>query len=570
MPAQQQQNITIPAPGSMGLNSEQSPTAQDGSFCLSADNAIIDQYGRIGSRKAFASLTSVYNLTYMHNVTRESDHMEVMEITSGHIGGTQVIVAVVKVEQLNAGGGIVQTDYFFSTVDQVGDEWQLNEVTMPTVSNPVSLDQCRVVLFNEKFYLFSKGNEVLAYDGTSIEPLFTGTPDVDYIAPQDDTGVIASAIDGDVACSAYGRLWVSGVNGDYNVVHYSDLLIDSQWYDGRVANKDSLNTGGLIDMREAWPTGSDSVKAIVAHNNALFIFGGHSILIWGNPKGDPAAEGGIFLQDAISNIGCVSQEALAVTGTDVVFLDDSGVRSLGRTIQEKSAPMGDMSINVHTALTRLIQETADKGTISLDYWPEESITVVSFPEKSTAYTLDTRSPSPTGGSRITKWDNCVHNRSTYVEIVGGGSLVLLASNNNQGVLQYNGYQQWDRNAYVFRYSSPALTFGQPANLKFIKQIDYTCVSTISDGIATASWMFDYAFPGKSRSLTIGANEPSEYTVAKYGEKDEYGSAEATVKRYKVNAKGSGEALIIGMSMNIKGNSFSLQEVNIQTLLGRTM
>ena len=48
MPAQQQQTITIPAPGNMGLNTEQSPTAQDGTFCLTANNAVIDQYGRIG------------------------------------------------------------------------------------------------------------------------------------------------------------------------------------------------------------------------------------------------------------------------------------------------------------------------------------------------------------------------------------------------------------------------------------------------------------------------------------------------------------------------------------------
>jgi hypothetical protein len=480
----------------------------------------------------------------------------------------QYVVAVVKIEQYNIGGAVVQTDRFFCTMDRVGTEWQLNEVSSYTGYDPVSLDKAKIVSFNDAFYIFSEGNEAMVWDGTTYGPLFTGTPDVDYIAPQDDTGVIASAIDGDVACAAYGRLWVSGVNGDHNVIYYSDLLIATQWYDGRATSIDSQNTGGIIDLREYWPTGSDDVRAIVAHNNALFVFGRRSILVWGNPTGDPSAEGGIFLQDAITNIGCISQDAVAVTGSDVLFVDDTGVRSLGRTIQEKSVPLGDLTLNVRTDISNMIQCTLDKDTISLDYWPEESVTVVTFPEQGFSYVLDMRQQSPTGGSRITRWDNCVHNRSLYVELTTG-SMVLLGSNNSQGILEYRGYQQWDDQAYVFSYASPAMTLGQPANLKFIKQIDYTCVSTFSEGNATARWSFDYMTPARIRSLTIGATPPSKFGEAQYAV-DTFGGAQATIKRYKVNAKGSGEALIIGINMDIDSNSFSLQEVNIQTLLGRTM
>ena len=568
MPAQQQQTITIPAPGSMGLNTEQSPTAQDGTFCLTANNAVIDQYGRIGSRKAFATLTKTYNLTYLFNVTRDRDEMEVLSLETGSINGVQYVVALVKVEQFNIGGAVVQTDRFFCTLDKVGVEWQLNEIGDHTGSDPTTLDKAKIVSFNDAFYVFSEGNEAMVWDGTTYGPLFSGTPDVDYIAPQDDTGVIASTIDGDVACAAYGRLWVSGVNGDHNVIYYSDLLIATQWYDGRATATDSQNTGGIIDLREYWPTGSDDVRAIVAHNNALFVFGRRSILVWGNPTGDPSAEGGIFLQDAISNIGCISQDAVVVTGNDVLFVDDTGVRSLGRTIQEKSVLLGDLTLNVRKDISTMIQGTLDKDTISLDYWPEESVTVVAFPEQGFAYVLDMRQQSPTGGSRITRWDNCVHNRSLYVELTTG-SMVLLGSNNNQGVLEYRDYQQWDDQPYVFSYASPAMTLGQPANLKFIKQIDYTCVSTFSEGNATARWSFDYITPARTRSLLVGATPPSKFGVAQYAV-DTYGGAQSTIKRYKVNAKGSGEALIIGINMDIDSNSFSLQEVNIQTLLGRTM
>ena len=97
MPAQQQQNITIPAPGSMGLNTEQSPTAQDGSFCLTANNAVIDQYGRIGSRKAFASLTKTVNFNYLFNVAKESESLEVLTLATGSINGEHYVVGIAKV-----------------------------------------------------------------------------------------------------------------------------------------------------------------------------------------------------------------------------------------------------------------------------------------------------------------------------------------------------------------------------------------------------------------------------------------------------------------------------------------
>jgi len=55
--AQQLQNITIRAPAFKGLNTQDSPIDGDPSFASVADNCIIDQYGRIGARKGFDTLT---------------------------------------------------------------------------------------------------------------------------------------------------------------------------------------------------------------------------------------------------------------------------------------------------------------------------------------------------------------------------------------------------------------------------------------------------------------------------------------------------------------------------------
>ena len=62
--------------------------------------------------------------------------------------------------------------------------------------------------------------------------------------------------------------------------------------------------------------------------------------------GDPAGENGIQLQDSISNVGLIERDAICNIGTDVVFCDDTGLRSLGRSIQEKSNPMGEPSMNI--------------------------------------------------------------------------------------------------------------------------------------------------------------------------------------------------------------------------------
>ena len=76
------------------------------------------------------------------------------------------------------------------------------------------------------------------------------------------------------------------------------------------------------------------------------------------------------LEDTISNIGCVSRDCVVSTGKDLIFLDRSGVRSLARTIQEKSSPIGDISRNVNNDIKNLI--ASETGNIKMHYSPDES------------------------------------------------------------------------------------------------------------------------------------------------------------------------------------------------------
>ena len=103
-------------------------------------------------------------------------------------------------------------------------------VSIPEISPKYGITNSQLVPFKDSIYIFSKGEDVMVYDGTTAEPL-SSKPN--YLPPQDDNGVIAPVIDGDVATAAYGRLWVSGVNDDYSTIYYSDLLVPEQWYDGK-------------------------------------------------------------------------------------------------------------------------------------------------------------------------------------------------------------------------------------------------------------------------------------------------------------------------------------------------
>lgn len=568
--AQQQQNITISAPGFQGLNTEDSPLQQDPGFCSVANNAVVDKFGRIGSRKPWTEFTTAVNVTYTTDPSTTSTQTITHRLGYGSINGDTYVLATVGVYQYNASGVKVQEDHFICKLTETISATELDEISYPTLVDSTKLANAQIIGFNDKLYIFSAGNECLEFDGTTITKLFTGTDDVDYIKPRDDTGVIADAINGDVATAAYGRLWVSGVGGDYETIYYSDLLIPTQWYDGRAVPADAQNTGGIINVNEYWPTGSDRIVSIVAHNNALFILGRESILVYNNAAtGDPAAADGIVLADTISNIGCVNRDAVTNIGSDILFVDDSGVRSLGRIVQEKSVPIGDLTANIRRDISDVIAQTEDKTTISLSYWPDENLAVVNFNESLQAYALEMRAPSVTGGSKVTRWTNTVWQRALYYELDGEARVVLGSSASGYGLFLYRAGVNYNDTPFEFTYESNTFTFGQPANLKFVKQIDFTVVSTQVNAQAYAGWGYTNQLE-YSKALTIVAQAPALYNVSYFNQGEEYGPGLSIIRRYRVNAKGSGESVVIGFRININGNTCSLQEINVQTLLGRIL
>ena len=176
-------------------------------------------------------------------------------------------------------------------------------------SYTISADNWKIVNFNNNAYLFQAGHDPLIYDGSSVALLSS-------------VSGASSIVQGNEVLAAYGRLFVTGLSSAPSTIYFSDLL---------QGHKYSGGSSGNIDISTVWPDGYDEIVALAAHNNALIIFGQHSIVVYSGAT-SPAS---MTLEDTVAGIGCVDRDTVQYTGTDVLFLSHTGLKSFGRNIKEK-------------------------------------------------------------------------------------------------------------------------------------------------------------------------------------------------------------------------------------------
>ena len=267
--AQELQSINLVAPAFKGVNTEDSPLAQDPSFAEIADNAVIDKRGRIAARKGHSVLTT-----------------DKTALGSG-------TVRVIKEFARSVGSNVILS---------AGNNKIFTGTTTLTDATPggytITADNWKIVNFNEKAYLFQASQAPLVYDGTSVVRL-------------DSVAGAAGVVQGNEVLSAFGRLWVTGISSNPSVIYWSDLLIGHDYSGG---------TSGSIDISKVWPDGYDEIVSLAAHNNLLIIFGKHSIIVY-EGAASPAS---MTLSDTVAGIGCVNRDTVQYTGTDVLFLSNTG------------------------------------------------------------------------------------------------------------------------------------------------------------------------------------------------------------------------------------------------------
>ena len=569
--AQPSQQFNISGYGFQGVNTEMEPVGGDLSFALKADNCVIDRVGRVSSRETFSPV-----IDFKENQLGSYPDVDITAISAyfapdspkHHVVCTALLgtyipesIPVTRIDW-NSEEEIDTYDFDNSKPYEYRLYWNdgagLKQCTFPDMSSSESLSRSLYVHFKDDLYLFATGLPFMKYDGRG------GWGAVDHTPP---TGI--SAINGDVAISAYGRLWVSGVDGDYQTIYYSDLLREDQWYDADADPEDNFNTGGKINVSEYWPVEYDEIVNIHAHNGLLIIFGRQSIILYGNAgNGDPAGENGLVLQDAISSVGLIERDAIANIGTDVVFCDDTGVRSLGRVVQEKSNPVTEPSLNVKRDFMEMIRRERQSSSlvkgVRLCYFPNKALFVALFRSTSIAYAFSTERPSSTGGAMVTRWTDCLFASMYFAETYKAG-IPYLGGRDDRAVMVYEGYRSEE--AYEFRFESMALGISQGKMMDIMsKSIIYLLSSEAIPVNAKALWGYE-GYLNFEHDFRTNPKGSTEYNVAEWGV-DEYLGSATGIWRNKVNTMGSGTFLRVGLSAQVDKVGFSIQEIAVNTAVGR--
>ena len=511
--AAQLQSYSLSAPGFNGLNTEDSPLDLGTGFALVATNCILDQYGRIGARKGWSRVNSssgnlgANDVGVIHELVQNDGTLTVLFAGNNKIfklGASNVVT------ELTYGGG----------------------GTGPTIT--ASNWQCATL--NGIAYFFQTGHDPLIYD-----PAISTTT---YRRVSEKSGYVATVPQANIAISAFGRLWVANTSTDKVTVTFSDLIAGHVWGGG---------TSGSLDVSRVWPNGADEVMGLAAHNDFLFIFGKRQILVYSGAS-TPAS---LVLSDTIGSIGCIARDTIQSVGSDVIFLSDSGVRSLMRTIQEKSAPLRDLSKNVRFDLaSALVSETL--ANLKSVYSEKEAFYLLVLPATFQVYCFDTKQSLQDGSSRVTKWDSIA---PTALRSLRNGDLYI---GKNGYIGKYGTYLD-DASTYRFLYYTNNADLGNPNQISILKNIAAVVIGG-SNQFLTIKWGFDYSGAYQSENVYIPTQVSYEYGIA------EYNIAEYTsgipIKTLTANASGFGKIVQTGYETTINNVSFSLQKIEIQAKDGK--
>lgn len=504
---------TIQAPGFMGLNLQDSSVSLENGYATVATNCVIDKFGRIGARKgwspahsALAALTG-FNVKAIAELIDNSGNSYI--VAAGHSKLFKLVGTTLS--ELTYGGG----------------------GTAPTITD----DNWQMAPLNGCLYLYQAGHTPLVFD-----PAVSTTT---YKRISEKTGYLGTVQSNNCVISAYGRTWSANNSADKSTVQFSDLL------SGHVLN---TGTSGTLDVSQVWPAGSDEIIALAAHNNFLIIFGRRQILVYANAT-DP---NNITLSDTITGVGCFARDSVAKTGSDIVFLSDTGVRSLMRTIQEKSAPMREISLNVKDSLVAYLNSEAAADIRSV-YSDKDAFYLLSLPAANTVYCFDMRGQLPNGAAKTTTWDNITPTAFFYTRnkdlLVGQESYIGKYQNSLDNT-----------STYKLKYYTNYFDFGSPTALKILKKINMTFVGGNGADVIV-KYGFDFSPSYVSRVVELGNVSVSEYGVAEYNI-GQY-TAGIVFDNQKIHASGSGNVVQLGLETDINNFEISLQKLDCYVKAGRT-
>jgi len=542
---------SIAAPGFLGLNLQESSVQLSSGYALTAQNCVIDRYGRVGARKGWTPVNSTVNTDLgsanpVEFIFEMIDNGNTTIISAGNnklFTGTTTMTTKTVRNADNSGN---------ATYTITGNNWQ--GAAIPYGDGPDAISHA---------YLAQAGHPTLVYhelptSGGSGHDHDSGTfgfqrlGDVGSLPP----GYSTSDFLPNCALAAYGRIWLADIIGDNQTVYFSRLLDGSDFSGG---------DSGSLSLNSVFPN-NDNIVALAAHNGFLIIFGRNNIAIYANPIDVTT----LTLADFIPNVGCISRDSVVSTGTDILFLSDAGVRSLQRVIQEKSLPFRDVSKNVRDELiSNVASETA--ANIKAVYYDRDAFYLLSLPSTGFIYCFDTRAYLQDGSSRVTIWDSL--NPKAF--FVNKNKELLIGKAGYIG--KYSGYSD-NGSSYRFKYFTNYFDFDQPTQLKILKKIGFVAIGGSGDEIAI-KYGFDYTENYLAVTKILDASVTSEYNIASYTDPtdnvndssvESYYSNGVVLDQFNINVGGAGAVIQLGLESDINGNPLSIQKIDVFVKQGKTV
>jgi len=498
--------VSFPAPGFLGLNKQKGQVPLGPEWAVDARNAVIDGAGRIASRKGYVNQTT------------------------SAISGTPAILSLHEYVKSNGTTSLIAgtvADIFESTDN--GASWASVEGSLA-----VSGGHWQFVNYNDKVIGAQAGHPLSVKTSGNFAAIVAASG----VVPVQPTAVLA----------AFGRIWT--VSADGKTLKWCALLDETKWSTG--------DGGGSQDLNYLWTKGTDTGVALAAFGSTLVVFGRRHIFLLtdgsGSDRGlDPTT---MYVGDTIEGIGCAARDSVQPLGEgDIIFLSQNGIRSMSRTIQEKQTPLNDLTANSRDFVNAILLSGAASGVkMKSVSSPENGFYLISSPDSSRTFCVDTRAVLPDGTFRIFDWSGFIP--SAIARRVNGDVLFGWAGK----VGKYSGYLD-DAATYRFAFRSGFLDLGPEANVlrKELKAIYLTAFSPAAQ-TATVKWYWDWRSDFFNYLLTYDVDATSEFGIGDYDTAEFGGVVAQRIDR--IPGWGSGQYVSIGVEMDINGAPYALNSITL--------
>jgi len=539
---------SVSAPGFLGLNTQDPSLEISNGFAGIANNCVIDKFGRVGARQGYVKLNTSSGtlganiVTAIHELIEADGTLTVIFFGNGRFFklGASVAGANAEFNIAEYGSNGVPLAEYTQGVANVGNLLELTyggggTAPLFTAGNWQSAS------LNGVAYFFQTGNDPIIYD-----PAVSTTT---YRRVSEKSGYVGTVPKANVAISAFGRIWAANTLTNNATVSFSDLLSGHVW---------STGTSGTLDVSRVWSNGSDEITGLAAHNGFLFIFGKRQILIYANAT-TPST---MTLSDTVSSLGCIARDSIQNTGKDVVFLSNSGLRSVLRTVQEKSSPLGDLSKNIRNDFQAVIASESLSEVTSV-YSEKEGFYLLSCPSSDKVFCFDTKTVLEDGSYRVTIWDSLLP--TSFCSRRNGDLLI----GQTGFITRYTGYQD-DVNPYRMEYYTNNADIGKDGLTSIIKKIKLTVVGGSNQPVSFF-WAYDFTASYQSETAAIPTQLVSEYGIAQYGANAtpvaQYATG-ITLQELTAYGNGAGKIVQTGFEVDINGFPISFQKIEIQAKTGK--